>query len=157
MKTCLFALSLVGLLLIATGTTAAEEAKEKAIQQDREKIEGKWRIIRLDINGNKAAEDDIGKLTVVNGNDGTWTLFDDGKEISKGTSTFDPTQKPKAIDFTPTAGGGAGEHYRGIYELGEDSRKLCFAPPGHNRPAEFSSPPGSEHILVTFERVKAKP
>jgi len=25
-----------------------------------------------------------------------------------------------------------------------------------DRPTEFSSKPGSEHILVTFERVKAK-
>ena len=42
----------------------------------------------------------------------------------------------------------------GIYELGEKSRKLCFALPGKDRPTEFSSAPGSEHILVTFERVK---
>jgi uncharacterized protein (TIGR03067 family) len=75
-------------------------------------------------------------------------------EISKGTSTFDPTKKPKTIDFTPTEGEGKGNLYLGIYELGENTRKLCFAPAGKERPTEFSSTPSNEHILVTFEREK---
>ena len=83
-------------------------------------------------------------------------MFSDGKEIGKGTNSFDPTKKPKTIDFTPTEGEGKGSLYLGIYELGENARKLCFAPPGKDRLTEFISMPGSEHILVTFEREKAK-
>jgi uncharacterized protein (TIGR03067 family) len=87
--------------------------------------------------------------------DGTWSIHTDDKVI-KGTSTIDPTKKPKTIDFTPTEGDGKGELHLGIYELGEKTRKLCFAPPGKDRPTEFSSMAGSEQILVTFEREKAK-
>jgi len=53
-------------------------------------------------------------------------------------------------------GDGKGDHYLGIYELGEKTRKMCFAPPGKERPTEFTSMPDNEHILVTFEREKAK-
>jgi uncharacterized protein (TIGR03067 family) len=133
---------------------AADEAKDEAIRKDRKIIEGTWRIIALEVNGNKTKEEDARKLTVVNGSDGTWRLRSEVKEISKGTSVFDPTQKPKTIDFTPTEGGGKGNQHLGIYEIGEETRKLCFAPAGRERPTEFSSPAGSGHILVTFERVK---
>ena len=104
------------------------------------------------MNGNKSNEEDARKITVVNGSNGTWSLRSEDKEISKGTSTIDPTTKPKTIDFTPTEGEGIGNQYLGIYELGEKTRKLCFAPPGKERPTELTSASGSEHILVTVER-----
>ena len=154
MKTRFIGLSVFGLLLATIVT--ADDAKDEAIKKDRKQIEGTWRIVALEVNGNKANDDDAKKLSVINGSDGTWTLLSEGKEISKGTSTFDPTKKPKSIDFTPTEGEGKGNQYLGIYELGEKTRKMCFAPPGKERPTGFSSAPGSEIILVTFEREKAK-
>ncbi len=132
-----------------------EDSKDAAIKKDRKRIEGTWRIVALEMDGNQAQEEDAKKLTVVNGADGTWSLRSEGKEISKGTSTFDPAQKPKAIDFTPTEGGGKDNHYVGIYELGDDSRKLCFAAKGKDRPTKFSAEAGSGQILVKFERVKS--
>lgn len=147
----------VGFLFTAIGVTAsANEAKGDAVKDDRKLIEGTWRIVALEINGNKASEEDARKLSVVNGSDGTWSLRSEGNEISKGTSTIDPKKKTKNIDFKPTEGGGKDNLYLGIYELDEKTRKLCFAPPGKDRPTEFSSTPGNEHILVTFEREKTK-
>lgn len=150
-----FQFLLVVLLLPAMAATAVADDKEEAIKKDRQHIEGTWRIIALEINGNEAQEEDARKLTVVNGSDGTWSLRSDGKEISRGTSIFDPTQKPKTIDFTPTAGGAEGKLHLGIYELGQETRKLCFATSGEDRPSKFSSKPGSGHIFVVFERVKS--
>ena len=150
--------SFLGLLVIGallTAIASASDAKDDAIKKDRKQIEGTWRVVALVVNGDKATDEDAKKLTVVNGSDGTWSLRDEDKEVTKGTSTFDPTKKPKTIDFTPTEGDGKGNLHLGIYELGEKTRKLCFAPPGKERPTEFSSTPGSEHILVTFEREKA--
>ena len=122
-----FGFLVVGVLLPAIATiAAADDAKDEAIKKDRKQIEGTWRIVVLEINGNKANAEDAKKLKVVNGSDGTWSLRSDDKETSKGTSTFDPTQKPKTIDFTVTDGGGKGEQYLGIYDLGENTRKLCF-------------------------------
>ncbi|MEK6263131.1 MAG: TIGR03067 domain-containing protein [Planctomycetota bacterium] len=147
----------VGVLLTAVVARAfADEAQDEAIKKDRKLIEGTWRVVALEIDGNKSMEEDARKITVVNGSDGTWSLRSEGNEICKGTSTIDPAKKPKTIDFTVTEGEGKGNQYPGIYELGEKTRKLCFAPPGNARPTEFSSSPGSEHILVTLEREKSK-
>ncbi|MBI2479357.1 MAG: TIGR03067 domain-containing protein [Planctomycetia bacterium] len=151
--------SLYGLLFVGVFVTTialADDAKDKAIKKDRKQIEGTWRITALEISGNKSEAEDVKKLTVVNGDDGTWSLRSEGKEISKGTSTFDPTKKPSTIDFTSTEGGGKGDQFLGIYELGENTRRLCFAPAGKDRPTEFSSRPDNQHILVAFEREKAE-
>jgi uncharacterized protein (TIGR03067 family) len=142
------------LLMTIVAIASAGDAMEEAIKKDRKRIEGIWRAVVLVVNGNKFSEENAKALTVVNGADGTWSVRDRGKEISKGTSTIDPTKKPKTIDFTPTTGDDKGRQYLGIYELGEKTRRLCFAPAGQGRPTEFSSTPGSEHILVTFEREK---
>lgn len=147
----------VGALLTATATiAAADDTKDEAIKKDRKLIEGTWRVVALEVDGNTAMEEDAKKLSVVNGSDGTWTLLSEGKEIGKGTSTFDPTKKPRTLDFTPTEGEGKGNLYLGIYELGVKSRRMCFSPPGKERPTEFTSTPSSEHVLVTFERESAK-
>jgi uncharacterized protein (TIGR03067 family) len=147
--------SFIGLLVVGlflTPLVIADDATDEAIKKDRRQIEGTWRIVALEINGNKAADEDAQKLSVDNGSDGTWSLRSEGNEISKGTTTIDPTQKLKTIDITPTEGDDKGKLFLGIYELGQKTRKLCFAPAGQARPTEFSLMPGSEHILVVFER-----
>lgn len=155
MRDSLFGLLVVGILLSAVAS--ADDAKDAAITKDRERIQGTWRVTSLTVNGNKAEDEDAKKITVMNGDDGTWSIRSEGEEISKGTSTFDPTKKPKTIDFTPAEGGGKGTEYLGIYELAKNTRKLCFSQPGHERPSDFASAPGSQHILVAFERVRANP
>ena len=154
--------SFVSLLVVGAFFTAiamiasADDAKDEAIKKDRKQIEGTWRVVAIVVNGDNVNEAEAKKHNVVNGSDGTWSLLSEGKDVSKGTSTFDPTKKPKTIDFTPTEGADKDKHYLGIYELGEKTRKMCFAPAGKERPTEFTSTPGSEHILVMFEREKAK-
>ncbi|MCA8987601.1 MAG: TIGR03067 domain-containing protein [Planctomycetaceae bacterium] len=137
-------------------TSRADDARKEAIQKDRKRIEGTWKIVALEINGNRATDEDARKLTVINGSDGTWTLYSEGSEISTGTSTIDPTRKPCTINLVETNNEGKVNQYLGIYELGDQTRKLCFAPQGKERPVDFSSQPGSEMILVTFERVKTR-
>ena len=155
MANCRFGCLFVGLLLPAIATiVSADDAKDQAIKKERQRIEGTWRIVALVVDGAAAKQEDAMKLTIVNGSDGTWSLRSDDREISKGTSTFDPTQTPKTIDFTPTVGETNGKQHLGIYEIGAETRRLCFAPPGKQRPSEFSSAAGSEQILVVFERVK---
>lgn len=145
------------LVMLVAMTAVAEDAKELAIKQDRKLIEGTWAVVELQVNGNKAEEADARKLTVVNGSDGSWALLSGGKEVAKGTSTIDPTQKPKTLDFSSSEGEDKGKLYLGVYEyLGENRRQMCFAPIGAPRPTSLTSSPGSQHILVVFERVKAK-
>jgi uncharacterized protein (TIGR03067 family) len=157
MRRSFFGFLFAGALLTAMATIlSADDAKDEAIKKDRNQIEATWRIVALEVDGTTVTDDDAKKITVLNGSDGTWSVYSEGNEVIKGASTFDPTKKPKTIDFTITEGDGKGNQHLGIYELGENTRKLCFASPGKKRPTEFSSLPGSDHVLVTFQREKAK-
>jgi uncharacterized protein (TIGR03067 family) len=144
----------LGLLLAGVGTAAAGDAKEEAVKKDRKKYEGTWQAVSLTADGNEASEEDVKKITVVNEADGKWAVQVEGKFVARGTSKIDPTKEPKEIDLTTTEGEGEGKTARGIYEVGEDDRKVCFAPPGKERPAEFASRLGTGNIFVVFKRVK---
>ena len=134
--------------------TQAADAKQEAIKKDHLAIEGTWRAVSVEVNGNALNPDDIRKITTENGRDGEWTLVVDGNEIAEGTSTIDPTVTPRTIDFMATKGNNAGQTTFGIYEMIGNTRKICYAEPGRPRPAEFSAPAGSGRLLVVFERVE---
>ncbi|MEX0727768.1 MAG: TIGR03067 domain-containing protein [Planctomycetaceae bacterium] len=130
-----------------------ESAVKAAVKKDRKLYEGTWRAVGLTVDGNKAADADARKITVVNDANGSWTLHSEGKKVGEGTSTIDPTQTPKTIDLTTTDDAGNVKTYLGIYEIFETTRRLCFAPEGKPRPTEFSSAAGTDVILVEFERI----
>ena len=142
------------LLLVVTGLAAAGDAKDEAIKKDRKKYEGTWRVVSLEVDGNKSAEDDAKKITVINEADGKWAIEVEGKVIARGTSEIDPAKKPRAVDLKVTEGDGKGQTALGIYEFGDDTRTVCLAQAGKDRPSEFSSKAGSGHILAVLMRVK---
>ena len=146
----------VATFALITTVVSADDKQAAAIQKDRNLIAGTWQIEVLEINGNRSAGEDVQQLTVVNGADGTWSLRSDGNEIARGTTSIDPSQNVKTIDIQPTSGQDQGKTYRGIYELGKTTRKLCFAPAGKDRPADFTTNAENQHIFVKFKRLKTK-
>jgi uncharacterized protein (TIGR03067 family) len=143
-----------GLLLTLTAPLIAGDARDEALQKERQRYAGTWQVEMLEVDGNKAAEEDAKKITVVNEADGKWAIEVAGKVIARGTSEIDPTKKPKTVDLTVTEGQDQGKTIRGIYELGDDTRKVCLARPGQERPTEFSTTAGGGHILAVLKRVK---
>jgi uncharacterized protein (TIGR03067 family) len=150
----LYALLGIALFFAMTSLSAAGDAKDEAIKKDRKKYEGTWQVVSLEVDGNKSAEDDAKKITVINEADGKWAIEVDGKVIARGTSEIDPTKKPKTVDLTVTEGEGKGQTALGLYEFEDDTRKVCLAPAGKDRPSEFSSTAGTGHILAVLKRVK---
>jgi uncharacterized protein (TIGR03067 family) len=124
------------------------------IAKERKVYQGTWKVTAFVIDGKELAEEAFKKLRYINKADGTWIVESDGKEISSGESDIDPTKKPKTIDFLPTLGVFSGNDYLGIYELGKDTRQICFAEKAKGRPTELASPAGSGQFLIKFERVK---
>jgi uncharacterized protein (TIGR03067 family) len=149
---CLAAAFTLCVGFVAVGT--ADDATDAAIKKERKKYEGTWRVTSLQADGNQSREEDAQKITVKNGADGTWAIIVDDKEVAKGTSKIDPTKKPKTIDFTIEEGNNVGQTYLGIYEIDKDTRRLCYAVPGKDRPTEFSAQAGSGLTLVSFKREK---
>lgn len=157
MRISLFNASLfLGLCVICPGPLYGQDPKEEAMQKDRKLIQGTWKVTRLVDSGKVAHDHDLQKVVVINGDDGSWMLVADGKEIAKGPSTFDPTGKPKTLDFHLVKDDGGKEFFLGIYELGATQRKMCFKHKAKGRPKGFESTKEGGEILVEFERDKGK-
>jgi uncharacterized protein (TIGR03067 family) len=141
---------------LATSLTDATQPKATsppdAIARDRDAVRGNWRVIELHVDGRPMADEEARRFTVTNAGDGTWVLQHDGGDFARGESTIDPESVPKSIDFTSTGPDGEVQHYLGIYELGEPTRKLCFARPGRPRPLDFTSTADNEQLLIVFQR-----
>jgi uncharacterized protein (TIGR03067 family) len=153
-KHALFALGF-SLLLAMTGALTADDAKDEAIKKDRKKYEGTWQVVSLEVEGNKADEEAAKKIMVINEADGKWAIEVEGKVMVRGTSEIHPLKKPKTVDLTGTEGDQKGETALGIYEFADDNtRKVCLAQAGKERPTEFSSTAENKHILAVLKRVK---
>ena len=147
---------LVVFLLAVAGTAAAGGGEPAASEQDavarhRALYAGTWNIVAIESNGevNPATGRDA---VVVNRPDGTWTMSVDGREVNRGVSRMDPLASPPEIDIEITAGDGTGKLLRGIYEVTETRRRLCFRGEQGWRPREFRTQPGDGAVLVTFEK-----
>ena len=112
---------------------------------------GTWRVVSIEANG-ETNTDDNRTILVENRPDGSWKLSVDGREIASGTNKLDPLAVPKEIDIEITAGDGSGTILRGIYDIDQNSRRLCFRGGNGWRPREFSATAGSDSVLVVFER-----
>jgi uncharacterized protein (TIGR03067 family) len=146
----------VGLLFVGFGSLlAAGDAKDEAIKKERKKFEGTWQVVALEADGFKVGEANAKKITVLNAADGKWAIEEEGKVVARGTSVIDPTKKPKTVDLTVTEGEDKGKTVLGIYEFsGDDTRKVCLATAGKERPTKFAAPSGSDHLLAVLKRVK---
>ena len=77
------------------------------------------------------------------------------KVVSELTFKLDPAKEPKAIDFTTAAGPDKGKRIKGIYQLEDDTLKVCFNPKKDGeRPTAFATKAESSVRLNTFKREK---
>jgi uncharacterized protein (TIGR03067 family) len=148
-------LVVTGFALVAVGSFAVRAAGDDKDNGDRAKLEGTWKLVSYEEDGQAMSAEDVKKVSLtIKGDKFTLKL---PEETVEGSSKRDATKKPKETDSTPAEGRFAGKTLLGIYELSDDTYKACFAPPGKDRPKEFSSKRGSGHILFVFTREKVKP
>jgi uncharacterized protein (TIGR03067 family) len=126
------------------------QADEKALKKEQTRLQGTWKIVRLQTP--KGDDDNFKDGTLVLEKDGTLELKVGG-ETKKGTYKINPAGKPKEIDISPD--GDANKVMKGIYQLDKDKLKICVTEdPNGNRPTEFEAKEGGAHALATLERVK---
>jgi len=139
----------------SSGVALAVE-QEEAITADRALLAGEWRVVSIEANGNTNADPVMARVTILNGLDGKWTLLANGQAIAEGTSEIDPTSNPKTIELKSrrsSVENARGTHYRGIYEVHETTRRICFVPADKPLPESFAGGSETGQILVTFEKV----
>jgi uncharacterized protein (TIGR03067 family) len=141
------AVVLLAVVFVTAGVVAGGDAKG-----DLKRLQGTWSVVSAVEGGKPAPEEKIKDVQVVF--DGNKITVKMGEKSMEGTFKIDPSKKPKEIDSTTGSGPDKGKTWQGIYELDGDTHKVCFAPPGKDRPKEFSSKVGSGHILQVWKREK---
>ena len=162
MQRVLVCLGVACLALVVLGPLSAQEPKEK-VPSDKEKIQGKWKLISFEADGEKETEQ-VGMIWV----------FDRDKLVMGDEGDFsyrlEPSKTPKQIDATgkPEEGFPA-PGMVGIYKLEGDTLTLCWRTTRAKellkggasdelkvRPSVFQSVLYYHQFLFVLERVKAK-
>lgn len=138
--------AIVSFALVATVAPAQDD-----VSAELNKLSGTWRLVEEIDDGKHMPSEEAEKNRLTFDVAGRWKVEIDGKIVGEGTAKIDPTRNPKTIDYTFTQGENSGAGFVAIYELDGDLFRHCGVLKG-TRPSEFSSKPGSGHILTTFRR-----
>jgi len=138
----------MAVLILVCISAAQDDAKNEMTL-----LEGEWSMASGQANG-QAMPQELVKTGRRVAKDGETTISIGGQVYFKAKFSIDPTQKPKAIDYTMTEGPTKGKTHLGIYELDGDTVKFCFAAPGQDRPKEFKAKEGSQRTMSVWKREK---
>jgi uncharacterized protein (TIGR03067 family) len=116
----------------------------------KQAMQGTWKVVVAEKNGEKRDRDDLEKVRVVFDGD-KMTIKDPRLGTEEMICRLDPSKKPKQIDLSST---GAKEVNRGIYSVDDNELKVCWADPDEKRPTEFSAKAKSGWTLLVLKRVK---
>ena len=142
----------------SAGTNPAPPADKGGQSPAGSQLTGNWQAVSLVENGQKLPEADVkpGRLTF-EGNRFTLEFVSRHEKPQRleGTYKLDPGKTPRHLDWTVTSGPAPLQGVlKGIYELKDDTLKICHALPAQGRPAEFASGSGSTHRLLVFRRAR---
>ncbi len=142
-----------GLVLAALVVLVGADAKPDA-KGDLARLKGTWRWEAMVNEGQEVPAEQMKDARLIIGDNGEWSVTGAGGELG-GTMTLDPSKNPKTMDVKFERGPEKGETSLGIYELTNDTWKICFGlRKANGRPTEFKSKPGSGHVYEDFKRVK---
>lgn len=147
----------VAVLLASFATLlVAADAKDDEVKKELQKFQGDWVLASGEKEGEKLADEHVKESKL------TWkgkavTLFTphQSKEKIQAEATLTPGKSPRQMDWVRSTEPGKGKTMSAIYEfIAEDQYRICFAPPGKERPTEFKTKPGSGQLLHVWKRVK---
>jgi uncharacterized protein (TIGR03067 family) len=138
-------------LLVGVGYLSAAD-KDDAAKKEMKKLEGTWKVVKEELNGSDLPlSEDKPTLLILKGDRFTLKIGDTVE--AAGTGVVDATKKPRTVDLTLSEGSEKGQTMKAIYELKGDELRVCIAPPGKERPTEFSSKDGC--MLLVTKRAKS--
>ncbi|HSI11734.1 MAG TPA: TIGR03067 domain-containing protein [Chthoniobacter sp.] len=119
---------------------------------DLKAMEGTWTVVSAEAGGEAVESDDLKALVVtISGDHYTAKLKE---EMEAGTVKLDETQKLKTMDATKTEGFEAGQVIKAVYELKDDTLRVCYAMDGGERPTELATNNSSQWLLIIYQREK---
>ncbi len=123
------------------------------VRQEYTRLEGVWRFVLVEVDGNKQPEAPFPAHRIIILKDGRYAVVQ-GPKITRGVVKLDPRKTPKHFDVSVTTAAGQGPTILSIYELDDDTYKICSSLRSKERPAAFVSKPGSGTIFQVFHREK---
>jgi uncharacterized protein (TIGR03067 family) len=121
-------------------------------KDDAKSIDGTWLASAAELGGEKFSDEVRKTIKLVIG-DGKYTVTV-GKNPDRGTVKVDPSKKPKEMDITGTEGPNKGKTILAIYEMTDDTLRICYDLSGKARPSEFKTSKDTKLFLVTYKREK---
>jgi uncharacterized protein (TIGR03067 family) len=134
-------------VLLCVGGVQSRDAKE-----DLKMLDGTWLPVSGELAGEKYPEATL-KMTKLVIKDGKWTVTI-GDINDAGTFTLDTAKKPNTMDIVGTDGPNKGKTIPAVYELKDDTLKICYGLDGKERPKEFKTKEGTKEFLLVYKRQK---
>src|SRR5260370_30815143 len=145
-------------IVIVALLLGADTQKDDAVKTETKNLQGTWSVVSAEREGGKVSDDEIKKTTLVIKGDKliarkTENTPKPEEKIIEMSFTLDPTKNPKWIDVTYTDGERKGESSLGIYELKDDSLKICMSR-RTTRHSEFETKAEAQRHMMVLKREK---
>jgi uncharacterized protein (TIGR03067 family) len=131
------------------GQNALQKAKADRLSEEAKGLQGEWRVVRCESEGEALSKEKIEAMSVEI--KGDRLTFITGTEKRPSGFTLRGDGKVKEIDLQPE---GKRPVIRGIYKVEEKQLWLCFDsdPKQKDRPKEFSTAPKTSLKVFVLER-----
>jgi uncharacterized protein (TIGR03067 family) len=141
-------------LLLALAVCGSPAAEPAPVKTDQAAVQGTWKMVFAASAGHTLPPEEFAGHRLVMSGD-KYTYFQEEDRIhDHGAFRLDPKASPRSIDITEDQGPNKGATSHGIYLLDGDTFMVCYNLPPGERPAEFTSRPGSSSVLFIYRRVK---
>jgi uncharacterized protein (TIGR03067 family) len=124
---------------------------EDRIKFEQEKLEGTWKVIRAESDGQKVPDDALKGFKMVFKGD-TYTAHI-GEDKTEGTYKLDLRKSPRRMDILPKTGSDKGKVQLAIYQLQGNMLTICGAQPDKDRPTKFDTKDQPGCSLMVLRRV----
>jgi len=143
MITCLVALAI---------TTATAVGAEKNAASDDKALNGIWSPTDAVLGGMRLPLPALKKITLQIDGAKYEVRVEGEPEPDQGTSTLNTNVSPKTMTITSTNGPNRGKTFPAIYDLKDDTLRVCYDLSGQKHPTDFKSVKGTQLYLVTYKR-----
>jgi uncharacterized protein (TIGR03067 family) len=147
-------LNLLAISFLLISAAAADEAplsKEDEARNDLQQMQGTWKLESFE-DAKKTKVTPKSRTLFVGAE---LSILRDGEKVLQiGTMRLTTAKSPRRIDVVVKKGQHEDSTMLGIYELKDDTLKVCFDPEGEGRPSAFESKADTSRYVAVYKRVK---
>ena len=137
-------------LAVSLTARAAEKSDDRKAPDDRKALQGEWIPVKAELAGQPMPEAVLKTISLKLVKN-EYKVLVAGKP-DEGTWTIEPTAKPKSMKIIGVIGPNAGKTFPAIYELANDTLRICYDLSGKKLPTEFKTKADTKLYLVTYKR-----